>query len=120
VGDVTAIVSSVEIERPADEVYAYATDPSRFIEWQDGVVSGSVNDEEPRVGSLCTMTRRIGGAERTSTSELTECEPPRRWAVHGIDGPIRADVPVTVDPSDDGARAGSPSSSSSTATVSGS
>ena len=48
------------------------------------------------------MTRRIGGSERTSTSEITEITPPRTWAIRGIDGPIRADVDVTVDPVYDG------------------
>lgn len=28
---------SIEVERPADEVFRYATDPSRFHEWQHGV-----------------------------------------------------------------------------------
>jgi hypothetical protein len=42
------------------------------------------------------MVRRIGGAERPSTSVLTKMNPPTRWAVRGIDGPIRAQVDVTV------------------------
>ena len=32
------IVTSAEIGRPAAEVFAYATDPARFREWQKGVV----------------------------------------------------------------------------------
>jgi uncharacterized protein YndB with AHSA1/START domain len=92
----SAIVSSVEIERPPEEVFAYATDPSRFGEWQRGVVSGS-SEGAPGVGSRCIMTRKIGGAERTSTSEITDYDPPRHWAIHGIDGPVRADVDVWVD-----------------------
>ena len=35
-----AIVTSVEIDRPAEDVFAYATDPTRFHEWQQGVVNG--------------------------------------------------------------------------------
>ena len=34
------VVTSAEIGRPAAEVFAYATDPSRFREWQKGVVDG--------------------------------------------------------------------------------
>jgi hypothetical protein len=33
-------VTSAEIERPAAEVFAYATDPARFGEWHKGVVYG--------------------------------------------------------------------------------
>jgi hypothetical protein len=32
------------------------------------------------------------------TAEVTHFDPPRTWGVHGIDGPIRASVNVTVDP----------------------
>lgn len=97
------IVSAVDIDRPPDEVFSYVTDPSRFGEWQSGVISGHIEgDGPPGVGSKCTMTRRIGGSERTSTSEITEIAPPRTWTIHGIDGPIRADVNVTVEPRQDG------------------
>jgi uncharacterized protein YndB with AHSA1/START domain len=100
------IVSSIEIGRPPDEVFSYVTDPSRFAEWQDDVVS--VRIEEGRrplsVGSRFTTTRRIGRTERTMTQEVTEISPPRNWAVHGIDGPIRPNVTVTIEPLTDGER----------------
>jgi Polyketide cyclase / dehydrase and lipid transport len=81
----------------------YVTDPSRFGEWQSGVISGHIDGEGvPSVGSRCIMTRRIGGSERTSTSETTEILPPRTWTIRGIDGPIRANVHVTVESRQDG------------------
>lgn len=92
------IVSRVEIAGPPDEVFLYVTDPSRFPEWQDNIVSGCMEGaDRPGVGSRCTTIRRIGGAERTVTSEVTEISPPRSWAVHGVDGPIRSIVKVTVE-----------------------
>lgn len=48
------------------------------------------------------MTRRIGGAERTSISEITQIAPPGIWSIRGVDGPIRADVNVTVHPVSNG------------------
>jgi hypothetical protein len=50
--------------------------------------------------------RRIGGTEREVTSEVTRLDPPAGWAVHGIDGPIRAsvNVNVNVEPIDGGAQ----------------
>jgi uncharacterized protein YndB with AHSA1/START domain len=99
------LVSSIDIARPREEVFAYVTDPTTFAEWQAGVVRGSMEGgKTPSVGSKCTMTRRIGGAERESTSRLTKLDPPTSWAVHGIDGPIRAIVNVTVEPLDAGAQ----------------
>jgi uncharacterized protein YndB with AHSA1/START domain len=100
---VPAIVSSVEIERPPNVVFGYATDPEHFVEWQSGVVEGHIVGE-PALGARCTMTRQIGGSTRTTTSEITEFDPPERWSIHGIDGPIRADVSVMVDPLNEGRR----------------
>ncbi|HEY2075697.1 MAG TPA: SRPBCC family protein [Streptosporangiaceae bacterium] len=97
------IVASTDVERPAAEVFAYATDPTRFREWQKGVVDGRMDGpasdtQLPTVGTKCVTTRRIGGANRPSTSELTHIDPPRTWGVRGIDGPIRATVDVMVEP----------------------
>jgi hypothetical protein len=43
-------------------------------------------------------TRRIGGASRPVTSELTHIDSPKTWGVRGTDGPIRATVDVRVEP----------------------
>lgn len=99
------IVASVDVDRPPVDAFAYTTDPSRFSEWQDGVTGGSMEGgDHPAVGAKCVTRRRIGGAERDVTSEVTRVEPPHRWSVHGMDGPIRATVDVTIDPLDDGTR----------------
>ena len=93
------ITFSTDVDRPAAEVFAYATDPTKFHEWQQGVVSGSMEGNgEPSIGDHCLTNRRIGGTERPATSELVRRDPPRSWAVRGIDGPIRAQVDVTVEP----------------------
>ncbi len=95
------VVTSAEIGRPAAEVFAYATDPARFKEWQKGVVDGHMDgpaDSIPAVGARCVTTRHIGGASRPSTSELVHIDPPRAWDVRGTDGPIRAAVDVLVEP----------------------
>jgi hypothetical protein len=97
------IITTAEIDRPADEVFACATDPARFPEWQKGVVDGHMDGladgtRTPAVGAKCMTTRRIGGANRPSTSELTAIDPPRTWSVRGLDGPIRAAVDVLVEP----------------------
>jgi uncharacterized protein YndB with AHSA1/START domain len=98
-----AIVASTEVERPAAEVFAYATDPARFSEWQKGVVDGHMDGpgngaQAPAVGATCVTTRRIGGANRPATSELVHIDPPRTWGVRGVDGPVRAAVDVVVQP----------------------
>jgi len=99
------ITSHIEIARPAEEVFAYATDPARFSEWQDDVVSVRIEaGQAPGVGSRFTTIRRIGRAERAMTQEITEDKPPTNWAAHGVDGPVRPNVDMTVEPLDDNTR----------------
>jgi uncharacterized protein YndB with AHSA1/START domain len=96
---------SVEVDRSQQAAFDYVTDPSRFHEWQAGVVGGSMEGTGyPDVGAKCSTTRRIGGAEREATSEVTRIDPPHNWGVRGIDGPIRAIVNVDVEPINGGAR----------------
>jgi uncharacterized protein YndB with AHSA1/START domain len=97
------IVTTAEIECPAARVFACATDPSLFSQWQKGVEDGHMDGPAdgtrvPPVGTRCVTTRRIGGASRPVTSELTHIDPPRTWGVRGTDGPIRATVDVLVEP----------------------
>lgn len=94
----TTIVTKIEVERTADDVFAYVTDPNHFPEWQAGVTGGHLEGGAPVVGAKCLTTRKIGGRERDVTSRLTVFDPPRSWAVRGEDGPIRATVNVTVEP----------------------
>jgi uncharacterized protein YndB with AHSA1/START domain len=99
------IVSHIEIGRPPDEVFAYVTDPSRFHEWQHDVVRVDIQgDGLPGVGSRFITTRRLGGADRVMTQEITELTPPRRWVAHGVDGAVRPSADVTVEPLDGGTR----------------
>jgi uncharacterized protein YndB with AHSA1/START domain len=97
------LTSSTEVSRPPEEVFAYATDPTKFGEWQAHVASGHLEGTgQHQVGARCLTTRRIGFAQRVVTSEITHIDAPRRWGVRGVDGPVRAVVDVVVDPIDNG------------------
>jgi uncharacterized protein YndB with AHSA1/START domain len=93
------LVTTIEIARPSAEVFAFVTDPLHFAEWQQDVVSVRMLGD-----SQFTTTRRIGGAERTMTQQITRNDPPRSWAAQGIDGPVRPHVTITVEPINDGTR----------------
>jgi uncharacterized protein YndB with AHSA1/START domain len=93
------ITVTTDVETTADQVYAYATDASRFQEWQEGVVDGHGDDADGvHPGTRCLTTRRIGGATRAVTAEVTHVDPPRTWGVRGVDGPVRATVDLLVEP----------------------
>lgn len=99
----SALTSTIEIARPQDEVFAYVTDPTHFPDWQGDVLRVDVEDGyRPEVGARFTTTRRVGGSERTMTQRVTELSHPRRWAVEGVDGPIRPNASITVEPLDGG------------------
>jgi uncharacterized protein YndB with AHSA1/START domain len=99
------IVHSVEINRRPEDVFAYVTDPARFTEWQEAVVSARRKDSGPvQEGSRIELTRRVGRGQRTMTSELTEYSPPRAYAFRVIDGPVRAIGKGSFEPLGEGDR----------------
>jgi uncharacterized protein YndB with AHSA1/START domain len=104
-GIVAAIVESIEISRAPEDVFSYLTDPARLPDWQESLVDSSLEGDGPvAVGSRFAQTRNVGRGERKMTLEMTRLDPPRRFAVRGIDGPVRGMVEGTVEPLEDGAR----------------
>jgi uncharacterized protein YndB with AHSA1/START domain len=93
------LVHTIEVARPPQEVFALASDPLRFAEWQRDVVSVRMLGD----GRFATV-RRISGAERTIVQRIAHSDPPRSWAARGIDGPIRPHATITVEPLAGGAR----------------
>lgn len=91
--------NTIEIDRPPQEVFDFATDPSHFPDWQRDVIRVDMLDEE----EFATV-RRVVGAERTTLQRITANDPPRHWAAEGVDGPIRPHATITVEPLDDGTR----------------
>jgi uncharacterized protein YndB with AHSA1/START domain len=91
--------STIEVARPPAEVFAAATDPTRFSEWQRDVESVRV-----LAGGRFETTRRFAGARRRLLQQVTRDDPPRHWAAQGVEGPIRPHASVTVEPITGGAR----------------
>jgi hypothetical protein len=50
-------------------------------EWQQGVIDGHMDQPgTSAVGARCHTTRRIGGANRPSTSDVRYISPPATWS----------------------------------------
>jgi uncharacterized protein YndB with AHSA1/START domain len=93
------IVSHIDIACPPAEVFGYATDPSRFAEWQDDVAGVRIQGGRLQsVGTRFTTTRRVARVEFSYTQEITALDPPRSWAARGVDGPLRPSASITVEP----------------------
>ncbi len=98
-----AIRESVEIASPPQDAFAYLAQLDRHGEWQSRIVSTRVETEGPtRVGSRATTRRKVPGTEQDVTFEITEYDPPRRYAFRGMNGPIRPLGSVTVEPVGEG------------------
>ena len=65
------MVSTIEIACTPAEVFAVATDPRRFAEWQHDVVNVRMLGE-----ARFATTRRISGAERTMIQQIIRDDPP--------------------------------------------
>jgi uncharacterized membrane protein len=99
------IATSVEIARSPEDVFAYVADLPRHPEWQDGLVSVTVETDGPsRVGTRVIHRRKLGPKTVATTSEITAYDPPRVLGFRGIDGPIRGEGSQRVEPVGDGSR----------------
>jgi uncharacterized protein YndB with AHSA1/START domain len=98
------IVVSAEISRPPADVFAYVTDPTRLPDWQESVTRSESSDTPVRLGTTARVTRRVGRREMTQAAEIAELTPPTRWAIRGVDGPVRGNVNGTIEPLADGTR----------------
>lgn len=100
-----AINETIEISRPPQEVFDYVSDMARHPEWQDQLLAAVVETEgSTRVGTRVKQTRRVGRGTRTFTLEVTEHGPPNRLAFRGIDGPVRPQGKITLEPLEGGER----------------
>jgi len=100
-----SIGTSVEIARSPEDVFAYITDVSRHPEWQEGLVSATLESEGPvRVGSRIVHRRKLGLGTVAATSEITAFNPPEVVGFRGLDGPIRAEGSQRVERVGEGSR----------------
>ena len=92
------IKHSIDINRPAEEVFAYLDEVDRHNEWQGSLVSTTVETEGPtRVGTRVIERRKIPGGTRDIPYEITEHDPPRKASFRGTAGPVRPVGTYTVD-----------------------
>src|SRR4029077_7321868 len=92
------IKHSIEINRPAEEVFAYLDQVNRHNEWQGSLLSTTVEtDGPPRVGTRVVEPPNVPGGRRDIPYEITEHDPPRKASFRGTAGPLRPVGTYTVD-----------------------
>jgi uncharacterized protein YndB with AHSA1/START domain len=93
------IKHSIEINRSAEEVFAYLDQVDRHNEWQGQLVSTTIETDGPvRVGTRVVERRNVPGGARDFPYEITEHDPPRKVSFRGTAGLIRSAGTYTVDP----------------------
>jgi uncharacterized protein YndB with AHSA1/START domain len=99
----SSITGSVRIRRTPEDVFEYISDPTRRPEWQDAVQR--IDVEHPAregQGTRVRETRRVQGRSMTARWEVTDYEPGHRYGLHGVDGPVRPIVTMTLVPHEGG------------------
>ena len=97
------ITESIEIARRPEEVFAYLDQLDRHHEWQEGVIESRLETEPPtKVGSRAVDKRNVPGGPRDVSYEIVEHDPPRLASFRGLDGPVRPEGKITVEPVGDG------------------
>ena len=92
---------TITIDRPANEVFAFFSDPKNATNWQSGLVRVAA-DGPLRQGSKWRETRRFLGRDIESTLEVTDYEPDRRFAARGSGGSARFAFEWQVTPAANG------------------
>src|SRR5439155_26141886 len=99
------IISTIEIDRPQAEVFAYLNELDRHPEWQEDLISSKIVSEGPvGLGARATDKRKVPGGPREMTYEVTQYDPPRKSSWQVLDGPVRSTGSVSVEPIGDGSR----------------
>ncbi len=96
---------SVVIDRPIEEVFAFATEAENEPLWQSTSLETEQTSGGPvGVGTTFRNTHKFLGRRIDSTYEVTENEPPRRQCVRVTSGPIPGSGCYLFEPAEGGTR----------------
>jgi uncharacterized membrane protein len=93
------LTSSLDIDRPSEEVFAVISDFSRNPEWQRGMRSARwTNDPPTRVGSTYEQVARFLGRDVVTTFEVVAYEPGRSITIESRESSFPITVTRSVEP----------------------
>lgn len=93
------VSTSIEIDRPAPDVFAFVADFPNNPKWQRGQESCEWTSEPPlRVGSTYEQRARFLGKEMRNSFEVIELEPDRHVTFTSTAGTFPLTVTRTVEP----------------------
>ena len=96
---------TIEIQRPAEEVFAFLADPANNTRWQNGVTeSGAATPGPIGVGTRVKVVREFMGKAITTVFNTVEFNPGRGFAFKTESGPVALEGSIEVEPAGDGCR----------------
>ena len=96
---VRRVEQSVEIQAPAEEVFAVASKLEELPRWQSGIVSVARTDSGPvAVGAKGTLVRELMGQRIEAPLEVTAFEPPRLLSLRSEVSGVALDATIEVTP----------------------
>jgi uncharacterized protein YndB with AHSA1/START domain len=88
---------TIHVERPVDEVFDFVSDAARMPLWVRYVAEAEwTKDAEPRVGATFDIKYTYGARDSDITMEVTEFNPPARFAFMTVKGPYPIRVTYTL------------------------
>ncbi len=93
------VEETVEIGRPADEVFAYVTDPENLATW-----AGVVVEVRKDGGDRFTLVQKFLGRRFETPCEVIASEPNRRHVFRSTGGPVPLTFTYALEPSGAGTR----------------
>ncbi|MGD8403876.1 MAG: SRPBCC family protein [Anaerolineales bacterium] len=98
------VEKSVQINKPIETVFAYATNINNITKWQEGVESIEVEGDPNAVGGKYTEVRKFLGREMKTDLEITAYESNAKWAAKVLEGPVPYEVTAEYKSSEDGTK----------------
>ena len=90
------VVTEIEIDRPREEVAAFAADPDNATAWYDNIESVDWETEPPlAVGSRLSFVARLLGRRLAYTYEVAEHRPGERFVMRTAQGPFPMETTYT-------------------------
>ena len=86
------VTSSVVINKPVADVFAYTTDPNTATKWQGGVEAVIPEGPQDVAGSKYTEVRKFMGQDMKSTLQITLYEKNAKWGAKVLSGPVPYEV----------------------------
>ena len=98
--------ASVHIERSPEDVFAFVSEVANNPLWRKNVVRMEWLDDGPmRIGRRGRQTQHLLGRDWTVEAEIIEWDPPRRVTWQAVQGPVKVQSWVRVEPDGTGSLA---------------